>query len=955
MLNNLSGESGKKSKVIETCVKEIETEIGCLRDSISKNAEDIEENKEAINSLSTKVSASCITSDYATTDSLNVLSSSSIQQATVQDASIKKASIEDLTVANPVETIDIKEACIAKITGLTDIGSVNANALTADGVTADNIISNNTMTAQCLNATDAAIQTLASTDISATDIETSSISADTASIGQISGDLSVECTVSSTNLSVSCDANIDTVVASDAKITDLSTSNQTAKDCVALSKFIALSNFNGEYNVEVDGLLDINVVGNDGMYTINFSNKDPETMINISATDQNKGLVIELNDCMIGCQACYSYKSIETPDIRYEANYDYYRCDKSVPTCNNLWSKHIVVVGRRALDNGLEIAGCLHAECIKLDNPIVDNILVTDSLTSYRNNCLGDAYVFPLEIAECCCSYGKIQVADANPHETVCTEDGRCYCLDNSTEKTIIDTDAVCFLDVTAGAVTEEDADVSGCAQSVCTNVTCLSKDGLSIKDKTCLNDEYLCVNNATLLNCDKLVIDNKVSLDTTYGLCLNGVTCLDQTHLQVASTQTDKISDYDSECTLASYDNDNKRWTVENACGLVDCACKDENGCTIKTEYVHCVDMPLDCAKIVTGSNGEKCLCSSYICKDSESYDITTGLVCDVNITEEDQVQCLNVKCVNSDTCQYVIDSRAVLECTELPAEPLNKVYNIDERNVYSKDVKLATACNLDECVNSLCCIHNEDCSTCVATLDSSVAVKGNTSVAGDLTINGNIYQCGDSYITHAEDLNVNDATITVRANAESAMVAGDYAGITVCKYDGTNDMSILVDNEGTARLGKSTSLQPFALRNEEACMTDGALVCWNAADKRLDTACSVDCYVCNLICDVAKCDDSTVYTRVNGETVCIEEADVTKYNPYCTGTNECATEGYLYNKSDGVTEVGKYLDFHDTGSTSNYDGRLMINDSGCLQWNGKQMLTVNCIQNGVIIFNGI
>lgn len=137
---------------------------------------------------------------------------------------------------------------------------------------------------------------------------------------------------------------------------------------------------------------------------------------------------------------------------------------------------------------------------------------------------------------------------------------------------------------------------------------------------------------------------------------------------------------------------------------------------------------------------------------------------------------------------------------------------------------------------------IHNDTGSQSISTLKDVNQIKGNTTVEGDLSINGNIYQNGDAYIVHAEDINVNNSNIAVRANATTAMTPEDHAGIVVKKYDGTNDMNLLVDSEGVARLGKMDSLQPIALRNEESEMKDGALLSWDAANKRINTTSNIN-----------------------------------------------------------------------------------------------------------------
>lgn len=163
-------------------------------------------------------------------------------------------------------------------------------------------------------------------------------------------------------------------------------------------------------------------------------------------------------------------------------------------------------------------------------------------------------------------------------------------------------------------------------------------------------------------------------------------------------------------------------------------------------------------------------------------------------------------------------------------------------DARVWSKDVELVTKREFSAL--SVSCIHNEDCSVCVATLSDSVQTRGNVSIAGDLVVNGAVYQCGSTYVTHAEDMCINDNDITLRANAESGL-ADSTSGLKVAKYDGTNTFELAVDASGTARAGDTGDLKPMALRDEEASMADGCPVVWDASGKILRTsAYPVLCY---------------------------------------------------------------------------------------------------------------
>lgn len=110
---------------------------------------------------------------------------------------------------------------------------------------------------------------------------------------------------------------------------------------------------------------------------------------------------------------------------------------------------------------------------------------------------------------------------------------------------------------------------------------------------------------------------------------------------------------------------------------------------------------------------------------------------------------------------------------------------------------------------------------------------------VAGNLTVCGDIYQCGSSYETHAEQLYTTKDCICLRDGAEVGLSAGCYSGIEVIKYDGTNNTAITTDNTGMWCVGTSDgTMQPLATRSPHSLMCDNGIVMWCAACKCLYTS---------------------------------------------------------------------------------------------------------------------
>lgn len=105
---------------------------------------------------------------------------------------------------------------------------------------------------------------------------------------------------------------------------------------------------------------------------------------------------------------------------------------------------------------------------------------------------------------------------------------------------------------------------------------------------------------------------------------------------------------------------------------------------------------------------------------------------------------------------------------------------------------------------------------------------------INADLTVNGNIYQNGSAYETHAEQLYTTKDTVIMRDGATTGLGAGDVSGLIMKKYDGVNDGALVVNNDGTARVGDVGSEQPLLTRNESGSMVNGELLQWNATGEK-------------------------------------------------------------------------------------------------------------------------
>lgn len=111
-------------------------------------------------------------------------------------------------------------------------------------------------------------------------------------------------------------------------------------------------------------------------------------------------------------------------------------------------------------------------------------------------------------------------------------------------------------------------------------------------------------------------------------------------------------------------------------------------------------------------------------------------------------------------------------------------------------------------------------------ASIGGNVSVTGDLSVGGDfavdslevtgaakfddkvnmeddLTVAGDLYVKGTTHTTGVEDITATSDLITLRANNNTALSSGQVSGVVVNKYNGTDDLALVTDNDGTMRVG--------------------------------------------------------------------------------------------------------------------------------------------------------
>ena len=115
--------------------------------------------------------------------------------------------------------------------------------------------------------------------------------------------------------------------------------------------------------------------------------------------------------------------------------------------------------------------------------------------------------------------------------------------------------------------------------------------------------------------------------------------------------------------------------------------------------------------------------------------------------------------------------------------------------------------------------------------------------NAAGTVVIPGNLTVQGDNFIANTTTVTTDDDIIQLRSSAVTAMT--NFAGLVATKYDGTHDGALVFDNSGTAWVGDVTiqpngsivdvSMQAIATR--ETTPTTSGVPFWDATTNKFAT----------------------------------------------------------------------------------------------------------------------
>ena len=86
--------------------------------------------------------------------------------------------------------------------------------------------------------------------------------------------------------------------------------------------------------------------------------------------------------------------------------------------------------------------------------------------------------------------------------------------------------------------------------------------------------------------------------------------------------------------------------------------------------------------------------------------------------------------------------------------------------------------------------------------TITGALQVGGNTAITGTTTIHGDLYVDGTTHTTSEEQVSTTADVMVLRQN-NSTTLGATYSGIIINKYNGSSDLALVTDSDGTLRVG--------------------------------------------------------------------------------------------------------------------------------------------------------
>lgn len=314
----------------------------------------------------------------------------------------------------------------------------------------------------------------------------------------------------------------------------------------------------------------------------------------------------------------------------------------------------------------------------------------------------------------------------------------------------------------------------------------------------------------------------------------------------------------------------------------------------------------------------------------------------------------------------------------------------------LYTNNIESDNICNKGNITTSDLCADNvnvkcEVNTTKVCSCDNvteTLYVNKCSEFHGPAYFYDNIYQCGETWCTHAQNVYTCSDTITMREGADFA----GSAQIKVLKYDGENNGVIYLGKDGTLRVGDENNCQPVLTRSEEKDLIEGHGLVWDAQNRCakdsgetivncayvncVGTECYQKAYDCALLIgteckkDACAYADTVSFCNINicrgrsiigTSTYCDSKCWGTDGNwTYLTFTEAPSNDYHYVMKMDGyeacrragfafpASKYNQYGVYYKVGLCGGNDGWKLIPDIACVQRTalscGKASETLAC-----------
>lgn len=122
--------------------------------------------------------------------------------------------------------------------------------------------------------------------------------------------------------------------------------------------------------------------------------------------------------------------------------------------------------------------------------------------------------------------------------------------------------------------------------------------------------------------------------------------------------------------------------------------------------------------------------------------------------------------------------------------------------------------------------------------TVNNDLSVGNDVSIVGDVAVGGDLTVTGKVVTVHSEEVTTEENTIELRHNASVGLQPGEVSGTIINNYDGLgSDSEIVLDSNGTLRIGDINNTEPVLTRDESANMVDGDVLVWDATGNKAVT----------------------------------------------------------------------------------------------------------------------